>query len=103
MMAPRELFNFQLLKLSLLITLILILFLLYSSFFLSSDLPKTSNIIQTFSLIISSPYLLLEKMMGLDVDWTLTALIIFFFWFSFVYSILIVSHNFRQPHEAENR
>jgi len=101
-MASREYFNFQLLKLSLLIALILILFLLYSSFFLLPDLPKTANFIQTISLIVSSPYLLLEKMMGIELGWSPTALIIFFFWFSFIYTILIVLHKFSHPQEAEN-
>jgi hypothetical protein len=80
----------------------MILFLLNGSFILSPDLPRFSNLIQSVSFIISSPYLLLEKMTGIELGWSPTALIIFFFWFSFIYKVLIVSHNFRHRHEAEN-
>jgi len=101
-MASGKLFHFKLLKLSLLSALILILFLLYSSFFLSPGFPNAANLIQTVSLIVSSPYLLFEKTIGIDLGWSPTALIIFFFWFTFIYTVLIILHNFFHRQEAEN-
>ena len=101
-MAPCRFFHVQLLKLSLLFALILILFLLYSSFFLSADFPQAANLIQAISYIISSPYLLWEEFTGIELGWSPTAGIIFFFWFAFIYTVLIVSHNFLHRQEAEN-
>ena len=101
-MASGKFFHSQLLKLSLLSALILILFLLYSSFFLSPGLPNVANLIQTVSFIISSPYLLFEKTIGIELGWSPTALIIFFFWFTLMYTVLIVSHNIFHRQEAEN-
>ena len=101
-MASCKFFHSQLIKLSLLCALILILFLLYSSFFLSPGLPNAANLIQTVSFIVSSPYLLFEKTIGIELGWSPTALIIFFFWFTFIYTVLIVSHNIFYRQEAEN-
>jgi hypothetical protein len=101
-MTPFRFFHSQLFKLSLLVTLLMILFLLNGSFILSPDLPRFSNMIQSVSFIISSPYLLLEKMTGVELGWSPTALIIFFFWFAFIYTVLIVLHNFFNRQEVEN-
>ena len=101
-MAPCKSFHSNLFKLSLLFALILILFLLNGSFFLSPDLPRFSNMIQGVSFIISSPYLLLEETIGVELGWSPTALIIFFFWFAIIYIVLIVLHNLFHRQEAEN-
>ena len=101
-MASGKFFHSQLLKLSLLAALMLILFLLYSSFFLSPGLPRAANLIQTISFIVSSPYLLFEETMGIELGWSPTALIIFIFWFAFIYAVLMVLHNFSHRQEAEN-
>lgn len=101
-MATRRFSHVQLFKLSLLFALVLILFLLYSPFFLSPDRPQFSNLIQSVNLIISSPYLLLDKIMGIELSWSQTAMIIFFFWFTPTYTLLIVSHNLFHPEEDES-
>ena len=98
-MATCRFFHVQLFKLSLLFALVLILFLLYSPFFLSPDRPQFSNLIQSVNLIISSPYLLLDKIMGIKLGWSQTAVIIFFFWFTLAYALFIVSHNLFHPEE----
>lgn len=95
-------FHLQLFKLPLLFALGLILFLLYSPFFLSTDRPQFSNLIQSVNLIISSPYLLLDKTMGIELGWAQTAMIIFFFWFTLTYALFIVSQNLFHPEEDES-
>ena len=101
-MAPSRFLHAQLLKLSLLFALILILFLLYSSFFLSADFPKTANFLQAVNMIISSPFLLWEMTTGRDPGWLSTAAIIFCFWFTFIYTVLIVLRNFLDGQEGAN-
>lgn len=101
-MTPSRFFHAQLLKLSLLFALILILFLLYSSFFLSVEFPQAANFIQAVSLTISSPYLLWEEITGIELGWLQTAGIIFCFWFTFIYTVLIVSRNFFDGQEGDN-
>ena len=101
-MATRRLFHLQLFKLSLLFALVPILFLLYSPFLLSPDLPRFSNLIQSVNVIISSPYLLLDKTMGIEPGWFQTAMIIFFFWFSLTYTVFTVSHNLFHPEEDKS-
>jgi hypothetical protein len=90
-MASHRIFCARLFKISLLVSLLMVVFLLYSSFFLSPDLPMTANLIQTVSFIISSPYLLLENTLGSELGWFPTALLIFFFWFTIIYTIFVVS------------
>jgi predicted tellurium resistance membrane protein TerC len=92
-MAKTKLFHPYLLKIALLFSLLLILFLLTSFRFLSPDQPIVSNTIQSVNFAISSPYLIAEDTVGISFSWSLTGLFIFCFWFIVTYAVLMIFHN----------
>ena len=78
-----------LLKISFLLSLLVILFLLISFVFQTPAHPLLANLIQSINGIMSWPYIMVENLTHLHMHWVVTALCILVFWFLVFYIVLL--------------
>ena len=80
----------QILKVALLLSLLVILFLFMSFVFLTPENAALADMVQKINIILSWPYNKLEELTGISMSWFLTAFCIFFFWFIVFYLVLLI-------------
>jgi len=88
-------FRFFQLKVSFLLSLLVILFLLLSFVFQTPDNIPLANLIQSINSVMSWPNIMLENLTFLHMHWVATAVCIQIFWFIVFYIILLLIMKFR--------
>jgi len=86
---PVPFFQPFLLKVSFLLSLLVILFLLLSFFFQTSANIPLANLIQRINGVMSWPLILFENLTHLHMHWVATAVCILAYWFIVFYLILL--------------
>ena len=87
---PVPFFQPFLLKVSFLLSILVILFLLLSFFFQTSANIPLANMIQRINSVMSWPLILFENLTHLHLHWVATALCIQVLWFMVFYLILLL-------------
>ena len=90
-----RLFQLFQLKVSFLLSLLVILFLLLSFVFQTPDNIPLANLIQSINSVMSWPNIMLENLTFLHMHWVATAFSIQIFWFIVFYIILLLVMKFR--------
>ena len=88
-------FRFFQLKVSFLLSLLVILFLLLSFVFQTPDNIPLANLIQSINSVISWPDIMLENLTFLHMHWVAIPFNIQIFWFIVFYIILLLVMKFR--------
>ena len=89
------LFRFFQLKVSFLLSLLVILFLLLSFVFQTPDNIPLANLIQSINSVMSLPNIMFENLTFLHMHWVATPFSIKIFWFIVFYIILLLIMKFR--------
>lgn len=82
-------FKPQILKISLLLSLLVILFLLISFVFITPENASLADHIQKVNAFLSWPYNMLESAARISLPWFMTAFYILIFWFVVFYILLL--------------
>ena len=83
-------FQPPLLKISFLLSLLVILFLLNSPIFQPPGNIPLANFIQSVNSVLSRPLIMLENFTHLHMHWVATAFCILVFWFVVFYLVLLL-------------
>lgn len=83
-------FRFFQLKVSFLLSMLVILFLLLSFVFQAPDNIAMANLIQSINSVLSWPNIMLENLTLFHLHWVATLFSIQIFWFVVIYIILLL-------------